>query len=254
MIVFDKDGTLGDDQASLKRWACHMTDRIEECIIVGSHRSYDPLTQQMLLPEFHSQIGWDPVRQTVLPSAPLAAGTWDEQVATVQSLLNKYETNCKTEMLAAEWHSQVELHSNDNPVIPNLRGVLLDCRSRGLLISVCTSDERQSTDQALENWKVEDIISYSICGDEVDNPKPSAEPLERLCRRSGVTPYECIVVGDTSSDMGMARNAKALYCIGVLTGSGTAEQLAETGANIVVPSVEHVPDLLHVLGLMRDVI
>ena len=254
MIVFDKDGTLGDDKASLQRWACHMTDRVEESILCGSHRDRDPLLVQVLLTEFHSQIGWDPVRQTVLPSAPLSAGTWDDQVATVQALLNKHQSNHSnnTGMLAKEWHSQVELHNADNPVIANLRGVLLDCRNHGLIISVCTSDERQSTDEALENWKVDDIISYSICGDEVDNPKPSAEPLERLCRHAGVSPHECIVVGDTSSDMEMARNSKALFCIGVLTGSGTAEQLTATGANIVVPSVGHVPDLLSALGLMRN--
>lgn len=253
MIVFDKDGTLGDDKASLKRWACQMTDRIEETIMGivhnAQHNNCDPL-RQVLWTEFHNQIGWDPIRQTVLPSAPLAAGTWEEQVTTLQTLLNKYQLD-DTGMLAAKWHSQIELHSADNPVIPNLRGLLLDCRNRGLRITVCTSDERHSTDQALQNWKVQDIISDSICGDEVDKPKPNAEPLERLCRRGGVTPQECIVVGDTISDVGMARNAKALFCIGVLTGSGTAEQLTAMGANIVLPSVEHIPELLSACGLVH---
>ncbi|KAI2501103.1 HAD-hyrolase-like protein [Fragilaria crotonensis] len=251
MIVFDKDGTLGDDKASLKRWACHMTDRIEETIM-GLHvaqRNRDPRMLHVLVTEFHNQIGWDPVQQRVLPSAPLAAGTWDEQITTLQTLLNQYQLD-DTNIVAAAWHSQVELHSGDNPVIPNLRGMLLDCQNRGLRITVCTSDERQSTDQALQNWKVQDIISDSICGDEVDNPKPSAEPLERLCQRGGVAPHECIVVGDTISDVGMARNSKALFCIGVLTGSGTAEQLTEMGANIVVPSVEHIPELLSACGLV----
>jgi phosphoglycolate phosphatase len=84
----------------------------------------------------------------------------------------------------------------------------------------------------------------SICGDEVSTPKPSALPLEILCERTSLTPKDCIVVGDTTGDTGMARNARAGMCVGVLTGSGTAAQLLETGADVILPSVGHLPGLL----------
>jgi hypothetical protein len=47
----------------------------------------------------------------------------------------------------------------------------------------------------------------------------------------------------------MARNAQAGLCIGVLSGSGTADQLMETGANIILPNVGHIPALLDCMGL-----
>ena len=88
--------------------------------------------------------------------------------------------------------------------------------------------------------------------------KPSAVPLELLCQQTQmqthtadggatnhiITPQECIIVGDTIGDTGMARNAKAGLCIGVLSGSGTEQQLIETGANIIIPNVGHLPELL----------
>ena len=74
--------------------------------------------------------------------------------------------------------------------------------------------------------------------------KPSALPLHMLCREANVLPHECIVVGDTTSDTGMARNAKAALCLGVLTGSGSATQLAQTGAHVVLSSVGDIPSLL----------
>jgi len=269
MIVFDKDGTLGDDKASLQRWATHMTSQLTQLVLETKSQQQQQQLIPVIVNEFHAKIGWDPIRQAVLPSAPLAAGTWDEQVTTLQTLLNKYHLD-PTGTLATEWHRPILLHGADPPVISNLRSVLLDCQRHGLILSVCTSDERTSTDQALANWNVDDLISYSICGDEVDNPKPSAEPLQRLCQRHSMMttttttttrtrtttttdqevllPQECIVVGDTSSDTGMAQNAQALLCIGVLTGSSTAELLMTSGAHVVVPHVGYIPALLRAMG------
>lgn len=79
--------------------------------------------------------------------------------------------------------------------------------------------------------------------------KPSAVPLQILCQQTTLTPQDCIVVGDTTGDTGMARNAQAGLCIGVLTGSGTADQLMETGANIILPNVGDIPALLQCMGV-----
>ena len=92
-------------------------------------------------------------------------------------------------------------------------------------------------------------LQYSICGDEVSQPKPSALPLHILCEKASLKPEDCIVVGDTTGDTGMARNANAGLCVGVLSGSGAADQLLETGADIVLPNVGHIPDLLLSLGI-----
>lgn len=80
--------------------------------------------------------------------------------------------------------------------------------------------------------------------------KPSAMPLKILCQQASLQPDDCIVVGDTSSDTGMARNAGAGLCIGVLTGSGTADQLMETGANVILPHVGDIPALLESMGML----
>jgi phosphoglycolate phosphatase-like HAD superfamily hydrolase len=93
------------------------------------------------------------------------------------------------------------------------------------------------------------VSKFSICGNEVMESKPSALPLRMLCEQASLNPEDCIVVGDTTSDSGMARNAGAGLCIGVLTGSGTATQLMETGANVILPHVGDIPDLLQQMGM-----
>jgi Predicted phosphatases len=83
-------------------------------------------------------------------------------------------------------------------------------------------------------------LQLSICGDEVIESKPSSYPLLTLCKQVGVSPHECIVVGDTSADMGMGQNSNAGLIVGVLSGSGTANQLFENGAHLVVPDVSYL--------------
>ncbi len=78
---------------------------------------------------------------------------------------------------------------------------------------------------------------FSICGDEVLESKPSAYPLQELCKQADVKPENCAVVGDTSADIGMGKNGNAKLIVGVLTGSGTKEHLLESGAHVVVPDI-----------------
>ena len=87
-------------------------------------------------------------------------------------------------------------------------------------------------------------MKFSICGDEVKEAKPSAEPLLILCKRAKVAPRDCIVVGDTSADMGMGRNSKAGLIIGVLTGTGTTDYLLEKGAHCVLPDISYISKLI----------
>ena len=84
----------------------------------------------------------------------------------------------------------------------------------------------------------------SICGDEVSEGKPSAQPLLVLCKQAQVSPQDCIVVGDTSADIGMGRNANAGLIVGVLTGTGTAEYLMHNGADAIIPNIEYLSRLV----------
>ena len=113
-----------------------------------------------------------------------------------------------------------------------------------MLISICTSDDRSSTTAAMRNWQIEHLVDYSICADEVEMSKPDPESLINLCRQAGVMPHECLVVGDTISDIGMGINGGAGLVVGVLTGSGTKQQLFDTGAHVVLPNIGHLEDLL----------
>jgi phosphoglycolate phosphatase-like HAD superfamily hydrolase len=246
MIVFDKDGTLGDCTASLRRWVLHMTARVQ-----GLAVQVPQAKQEILIRQFHAKIGWNAERCNVVPSAPVAAGTWNDVVELVhaflienQDLLNT-PTSTIARDLAQQWHDELgDLHAADAPLVEDLAGLMKACRQLGYIVAICTSDDRHATNLAMKAWKIDGLVDASICGDEVAQGKPSPVPLQTLCRQQHTTPQECIVVGDTTADTGMAQAAKAGFCVGVLTGSGTAPQLLDTGAHLILPHVGHIPTLL----------
>ena len=306
MVVFDKDGTLGDCNASLKRWVYHMVKMIRTnrrhttttaaAAATSTTTRSDDNDDSLLHQNFYDKVGWDSENDQVTPSAPVAAGTWEQITDIVYEFLmehrdqfgygvhrrsnnnnNEEDDSSSVEStlrrLAKEWsYGLDDLHGGDDPVIDNLRGMMEECHEMGYLVAVCTSDDRAGTDQALKAWGIDTVVDVSICGDEVNgHGKPSPVPLQLLCERATeyalrncleeqtsirpkiqVTPQNCIMVGDTTADTGMAVAADVGFCVGVLTGSGTTEQLLGTGADLVLDDVGHIPTLLRAFERVRQ--
>lgn len=300
MVVFDKDGTLGDCNASLRRWVQHMVTMIrhhrrDQKVNFNTDEKYDENDDHGLIVDFYKKVGWDPIKDQVVPSAPVAAGTWDQICDMVCEFLiehkkdfgfdyfhdeNKYNSEEEEEKkeydaeitfqhLAKKWTYGLDyLHGGDDPVIHNLKEMMDECHKMGYLVAVCTSDDRAGTDMALEAWGVDGVVDVSICGDEVNgHGKPSAVPIQMLCERatvhinrklqtciSAIQPQNCIMVGDTTADTGMALASNVGFCVGVLTGSGTTDQLLGSGADMILSDVGQIPILLKTLENIRQMV
>jgi len=259
MIVFDKDGTLTDCTKTFQRWVNAMTNEI---IIECESSVNDKKSAESSIIAFHNAIGWNPTTENVYPSSMLAAGTWEDILHETHTALSScwgnesveddLNNNCDVKTKVMEWHENVgDLHGFDEPLIDDLRGLFQDCKERGLITAICTSDDRTGTDACMNNWDLRDVVDFSICGDEVTHAKPHANPLQMLCEFSSVSPEKCVVVGDTTADAGMGKNGNAGLVVGVLTGSGTPNQLMNEGAHILLSDVGKLPQLFDVLGLHK---
>ncbi len=105
------------------------------------------------LNRFHSSIGWDNINNCLLPSAPLSAGTWSEVIDLTCTALLESGTISNSVEKVKSWHSNLGgIHSNDKPLIPDLKGFLECLKSNGFLISICTSDDRKATNDCIKAW------------------------------------------------------------------------------------------------------
>lgn len=83
--------------------------------------------------------------------------------------------------------------------------------------------------------------------DTVPQPKPAPDGLLQVCQELGVSPAECIYIGDSPSDGSSAENA-GMPAIGVLWGSHNEESLKQAPFSKLCRSVEELQSLLPQTG------
>ncbi len=76
----------------------------------------------------------------------------------------------------------------------------------------------------MEHFELMHHFEVLIGYEDVKNPKPHAEPIEKAMEQMGVTKESCWIIGDTRLDIGSANNA-GIKSVGVLSGYDNAEQL-----------------------------
>ena len=76
----------------------------------------------------------------------------------------------------------------------------------------------------MEHFELMHHFEVLIGREDVENPKPHAEPIEKAIQKMGVTKELCWIIGDTRLDIGSAKSA-GIKSVGVLSGYDNAEQL-----------------------------
>jgi pyrophosphatase PpaX len=88
-------------------------------------------------------------------------------------------------------------------VIEAVRGIKAAGRQTGLV----TSKNRQGALRGLKLVGLEALMDVLVCADEVTNPKPHPEPVEKAVALLGANPATTVYVGDSVHDMHAGRAA-----------------------------------------------
>jgi pyrophosphatase PpaX len=115
--------------------------------------------------------------------------------------------------------------------------------TRGLGLSVVSNKLRATVERGLVVTGIRDAFAVVLGLDDVTQPKPHPEAIERVAVVHGVAPHELAVVGDSPFDMRAARAAGAL-AIGVVWGPGDRELLLDAGAHHIAATPAEVLDAL----------
>lgn len=111
-------------------------------------------------------------------------------------------------------------------IYPNVVDTLKTLMSKGIILTIASSRSHASLAEYVENLGLSSLISYILGADDVDKGKPDPEPVNKTLKRFGISPEETIVVGDTSFDIQMGKNAGTRTC-GVTYGNGSRESLSD---------------------------
>jgi len=131
---------------------------------------------------------------------PLAVqfADWGSDPETLQALIGTYRTY------------NLEHHDRMVTVYPGIFEAVQSIRSAGIRTGLVTSKNRQGALRGLRLAKLETMMDVLVCADEVQNPKPHPEPVEKAVKLLGGITRETIYVGDSIHDMQSGRAAGVL--------------------------------------------
>jgi phosphoglycolate phosphatase len=227
-VIFDKDGTLIDVHAMWGGWARRLGERLDDVI------------RRPVSPDVFATIGFDPTTGRVAPGAPLATGTMAGIEELVARVLRRWcpSISAARRATAAAW--LVPDPAALAVPLADLEAIFGRLRAEGRRIAVVTTDDRASTDATLRALGVRAHVTALVCGDDGFAVKPAPDTVFAVCHAFRIEPSDVVVVGDTPTDLAMAREAGAGRVVAVRSGLGTAEDLAL--ADVVIDSVADLLD------------
>ena len=123
----------------------------------------------------------------------------------------------------------------DIPLFDGVRDMLEELDRRGFLLGVATGKTRAGLTRALAQHGIAHHFIASRCADETF-PKPHPAMLLSLIDLAGVTAEETLMIGDTTHDLDLARNA-GVSAVAVAYGAHPAAGLAAMGPLATVHSI-----------------
>jgi phosphonatase-like hydrolase len=122
-------------------------------------------------------------------------------------------------------------------------------REMGVKIALDTGFDRKILDAILLRLGWFDVVDFTVASDEVAAGRPAPDMIRRVMAATGIhDPKRVAKAGDTPIDMQEGHNAGCGAVIGVLTGTGSAEELEAAGADQVIPSVTMIAKALFDVG------
>lgn len=204
IIIFDFDGTLADTRQAIVK------------------------TQQQTMRELH-----------------LPVPTEQESMATIGlTLKNCFRALCpsltgeQVDVCATTYQRLFSENKKLYPPVlfPHVCETLKALKQQGLTLTIASSRTSASLHELTQELGITDYISYIVGGDDVERPKPEAEPVLVTLRALGFHPDEALVVGDMPVDVQMGRNAGARTCA-VTYGNATPQQLDDACPDSIIDDI-----------------
>ena len=212
LAVFDCDGTLVDGQADV-------CDTMEQAFTLAGLPAPDRN-------EVRRTVGLSLSRAVTSLSPELDGGAADEVV----ELYKQAFFARRKEGLLYE------------PLYDGIAELLNSLHSQGWLLAVATGKSDRGLNACLANHGILDLfVSLQTADRHPSKPHPAM--LEAALFEAGVTPGQAVMIGDTSFDMVMARDAR-VRAMGVAWGYHTPDELLEAGAEAIAADPVNLGELL----------
>ena len=144
--------------------------------------------------------------------------------------------------LGARYRHHYIAHQNDLSLFEGVLPMLAALRQRHHWLAVATGKSRRGLDDVLRTEQLHGVFDGSRTADETAG-KPDPLMLHELMREFGAQPQRTLMIGDTTHDLQMARNA-GCASVAVSYGAHTTEGFAALQPLATVHTVRELHDWL----------
>ena len=233
LIAFDKDGTLFDFNAS---WRPPFLEAVERLLAPFSRRA-----------EMHTALcrtlGFDTATGVFGEHGPFATATSEAIIHAATTVIYQLSApqlpwfTC--EQLVRQKFAPILAESMNFTPATDLALLFSSLHENDVRIALITNDDSGPTETVLAHFGLSRFVDFIACGDSSYHAKPAPDALLAASRQLGVPLGRTAVVGDSMTDLRMARAAGAGLVVGVLTGVGSRETLSSS-ADLILDSIGEI--------------
>ncbi|ARQ07978.1 Phosphoglycolate phosphatase [Macrococcoides canis] len=225
LIVFDKDGTLMELGHPVVKLADDLINEFSARTDIHVPKSEIKDAFGIVDDHIDKMIGAKTTKAIVSSLEKLPNGD-----AMASWLLKKIE------------HATSDNEADDIEIIKGVQETLKSLHDKGYMLAIVSADDTASMDLFIDKYSIREYFDKIITSDSSDYHKPQKELLQLIMDDLNVVKEETVMVGDTEMDVELGQNGEVSKIVGVLSGSGDAQDLRN--ADIVLNSVAEMIDRL----------
>lgn len=173
LIVFDWDGTLMDSAGAIV--ACMQAAAVD----LGITPPDEKTARQVIGLGLHDALA------AAMPGVP----------------------ECEYKLVAERYRHHYLSQDHELMLFPGAYELVADLSETGLLLGVATGKSRAGLNRALETSALRHFFHATRCADECSS-KPAPDMLLEIMGELGASPGRTLMIGDTTHDLQMAKNAR----------------------------------------------
>jgi HAD superfamily hydrolase (TIGR01509 family) len=133
-------------------------------------------------------------------------------------------------------------HLEHTSIYPSTRMLLTKLKARGHKLGIITGKYREPVIDALGHFGILEFFDAIVTGYEVKNHKPAPDIVLEAAKRLGVSPKECVIVGDSPLDVEAGKRAGSLT-VAVLSNLYSRRQLENAKPTVIVEDLGTIQDM-----------
>lgn len=151
----------------------------------------------------------------------------DDEMGVVIDWMSRHQTNTLKKFI----------------LVPGVDEMLAALKGR-FPMAIVSARHEKSTMRFLEQFDLVKYFDAIVTGLSAPHTKPFPDPVILAAQKMGVSPEECLMIGDTTVDIRAGKSAGA-QTVGVLCGFGEEQELRDMGADLILSNTHELAEILN---------